>query len=92
MGRLWASNLTRGRGGIAATYTDADVRHSCTAWKDGHTVVFMPSHEFHLTQGDTADLIAFFRAAPAVDRERPADPHRPDGSRSVVRGDAALPR
>jgi len=74
MGRLWASNLTRGRGGIAATYTDADwVRTLLHGVKpDGHTVVFMPSHEFHLTEADTADLIAFFRAAPAVDRERPA--------------------
>ena len=74
MGRLWASNLTRGRGGIAATYTDADwVRTLLHGVKpDGHSVVFMPSHEFHLTEADTADLIAFFRAAPPVDRERPA--------------------
>jgi mono/diheme cytochrome c family protein len=74
MGRLWAANLTRGRGGIGATYTDADwVRTFLHGVKpDGHTVVFMPSHEFHLTQADTVDMIAFFRAAPAIDRERPA--------------------
>ena len=74
MGRLWASNLTRGRGGIAATYTDGDwVRTFLHGVKpDRHTVVFMPSHEFHLTEADTADVIAFFRAAPPIDRERPA--------------------
>lgn len=72
-GRLWASNLTRGRGGIAGTYTDADwVRTFLHGVKpDGHTVVFMPSHEFHLSEADTADVIAYLRAAPPVDRERP---------------------
>src|SRR5690349_16940482 len=64
-GRLWASNLTRGRGGIAGSYTDTDwLRTLLHGVKpDGHTVVFMPSHEFHLTQQDTADIIAFFRTA-----------------------------
>jgi mono/diheme cytochrome c family protein len=73
-GRLWASNLTRGRGGIAGTYSDADwLRTFLHGVKpDGRTVVFMPSHEFHLTEADTADIIAFFRAAPPIDRERPA--------------------
>ena len=86
MGRLWASNLTRGRGGIAATYTDADwVRTLLHGVKpDGHTVVFMPSHEFHLTEADTADVIAFFRAAPPVDRERPATRIGPMAARPVA--------
>jgi mono/diheme cytochrome c family protein len=74
MGRLWASNLTRGQGGVAATYSDADwVRTLLHGVKpDGRSVVFMPSHEFHLTEAETADAIAFFRAAPPVDRARPA--------------------
>lgn len=73
-GRLWASNLTRGRGGIASGYSDADwLRTFLHGVKpDGHTVVFMPSHELYLSEADTADVIAFFRAAPPVDRERPA--------------------
>jgi mono/diheme cytochrome c family protein len=73
MGRLHAANLTRGRGGIGATYTDEDwlramlhgVRH------DGRSVVFMPSHEFHMTKADVADIIAYLRSLPPVDRERP---------------------
>ncbi len=74
MGRLWGANLTRGRGGIGGSYTDADwLRTFLHGVKpDGRTVVFMPSHEFHLSQADTADVIAFFRAAPPVDRERPS--------------------
>ncbi len=73
-GRLWASNLTRGRGGVAAAYSDADwLRTFLHGVKpDGHSVVFMPSHEFHLSQADTADIIAFLRAAPPVNRDRPA--------------------
>jgi len=74
MGRLYAANLTRGRGGIGSTYTDEDwvramlhgVRH------DGRSVVFMPSHEFHMTKADVADIIAYLRSLPPVDRERPA--------------------
>jgi len=41
---------------------------------DSRSVVFMPSHDFHFTEEDTADLIAFFRALPPVDRDIPA-PH-----------------
>ena len=74
MGTLHAVNLTRGRGGIAARYSDEDwvraLLHGVR--RDGRSVVFMPSHEFHFTRQNTADLIAYFRALPAVDREHPA--------------------
>src|SRR4029450_517164 len=41
---------------------------------DGHTVIFMPSSEFHFTESALASLIAYVRSAPPVDREmaRPA--------------------
>jgi mono/diheme cytochrome c family protein len=73
MGTLYGANLTRGRGGIGAAYTDADwvraLLHGVR--RDGRSVVFMPSHDFHFTEQDTAALIAFFRALPPIDRDIP---------------------
>ena len=73
MGRLYAANLTRGGGGIAARYTDADwlraLLHGVRS--DFRSVVFMPSHDFRFTEQDTADIIAFFRSLPPVDRDIP---------------------
>ena len=74
MGTLHAANLTRGRGGIAARYSDDDwVRGLLHGVRpDGRSVVFMPSHDFRFTEQNVADLIAFFRSLPPVDREHPA--------------------
>jgi len=74
MGKLHSANLTRGRGGIAARYSDEDwvraLMHGVR--KDGRSVVFMPSHDFRFTEQNTADAITFFRSAAPVDREHPA--------------------
>ena len=71
--RLYAPNLTSGRGGIASRYSDADfVRvflHGVR--KDGHSVVFMPSQEIKFTARDTAAVIAYIRAQPPVDGVTP---------------------
>ena len=73
VGRLWAANLTRGRGGVAASYqTESDwvrsIRHG--VGPDGKPLVFMPSHEFYpIGDDDLAAIIAAIRAAPPVDRE-----------------------
>ena len=74
MGRLWAANLTRGRGGIGATYTDEDwarvLLHGVRP--DRRSALFMPSHEFRFTASDLGDMVAYFRSLPPVDREVPA--------------------
>jgi mono/diheme cytochrome c family protein len=74
MGTLHAANLTRGRGGIAARYSDEDwvraLLHGVR--QDGRSVVFMPSHDFRFTEQNVADIIAFFRSLPPIDREHPA--------------------
>jgi len=73
MGRLGTANLTRGRGGVAATYTDEDwarvMLHGVR--RDGRSVIFMPSHEFKISAPDLADMVAYFRSLPPVDREPP---------------------
>jgi cytochrome c553 len=70
---LWGSNLTRGRGGLGASYTDADFTRALThgVKKDGRSVVFMPSQDYKFTERDMASLIAYIRSLPPVDRETP---------------------
>ncbi|MEO5510686.1 MAG: c-type cytochrome [Longimicrobiales bacterium] len=74
MGLLASSNLTRGKGGIGATYTDADfvraLRHGVRP--DGSTLVFMPSQEYtYFNDEDLAALIAYLRTIPPVDKDKP---------------------
>ncbi|MBA2246222.1 MAG: cytochrome c [Gemmatimonadetes bacterium] len=68
--RLFATNLTRGEGGVAAGYQDADweraIRHGVRP--DGKPLLFMPSHEFYpLSDADASALIAYLKSLPPVD-------------------------
>lgn len=63
-----APNLTRGEGGIGATYTAADwhraIRHGIG--KDGRSLAIMPSEAYtHLSDADLAALIAYLQTLPA---------------------------
>jgi cytochrome c553 len=73
MGRLFGPNLTRGRGGLPATYAATDfvraIRHGVGV--DGHGLFLMPSTDYaHFTENDMADLIAYVQSVPPVDRDR----------------------
>lgn len=73
MGRLVSANLTRGRGGIGAVRSDADLVRSIVHGikPDGHSVVYMPSSEFHASEQDLGAMLGYIRSMPAVDRELP---------------------
>jgi cytochrome c553 len=80
LGKLVASNLTKGNGGIGATYTDADwikaIRHG--VGPDNKALVVMPSEEYNgLSNRDLADLIAYLKTIPAVDNELPEHQFNP---------------
>jgi mono/diheme cytochrome c family protein len=68
-GRLYAANLTKGKGGIGSRYSDEDLLRVLLhgVRKDGHSVVFMPSHEIKFTARDAAAVIAYVRSMPPVD-------------------------
>jgi mono/diheme cytochrome c family protein len=71
LGRLWGSNLTPGRGGLAE-HTDTDlvraIRHGVK--RDGTPVLMMPALNFyHLSDADLGAIIAYIRSLPPVDRE-----------------------
>jgi cytochrome c553 len=72
-GRLAATNITSGRGGIG-DYTDADleraIRHGVRP--DGRPLLFMPAEAFAaMTDEDLAALMGYLRTVPPVDREQP---------------------
>jgi mono/diheme cytochrome c family protein len=73
LGRGYTSNLTRGRGGVGQTYTNADwirsIRYGVRP--DGHGIPFMPSDYFHnITDRDLGALIAYLKTLPPVNNER----------------------
>lgn len=74
MGRLVASNLTRGRGGLPADYADQDFVRALThgVKRDGRSVIFMPSADYTFTADDLGAIVAYVKSAPAVDRTLPA--------------------
>ena len=93
IGLLYASNLTRGRGGIGAQYTDQDwvraIRHG--VGPDRKPLLFMPSHEYHvLSDADLGALIAYLKSAPPVDRVPTKNTVGPIGRVLFLKGDLPL--
>ena len=74
LGKVVASNLTAGEGGVGGEYTDRDwvraIRHGVRP--AGTPLLFMPSTEFYLlSDADLGAVIAYIKSAPAVDHELP---------------------
>ena len=89
IGTLAAPNLTRGRGGVGRTFTDADwvrgIRHG--VHRDGTTLLIMPCEAFvYMNEPDLAALITYLRALPPVDREMPRSRLGPLGRTLLVLG------
>jgi mono/diheme cytochrome c family protein len=73
MGRLVAPNVTRGRGGLPADYSDQDFVRMLThgVKRDGRSVIFMPVVDYVFTADDLGALIAYVKSVPPVDRTVP---------------------
>lgn len=74
MGRIVGPNLTRGRGGVGATFTVRDwvraIRYGVRS--DGTSLIVMPSEVYtHMTDADLGALIAYLVQVPPVDRGLP---------------------
>ncbi|WP_224999654.1 cytochrome c [Cesiribacter sp. SM1] len=74
MGLIAASNLTRGRGGLPNSYTNADwvraLKHGLGA--DGTPLLVMPSQETTLLSAeDMSAIIAYYNSLPPVDKQSP---------------------
>ena len=73
MGKIHGPNLTRGRGGLAAGWTDEDfvraIRHGID--RGGRGLFLMPSIEYsNLSDEDFGALVAYLKSVKPVDRER----------------------
>lgn len=93
-GRVAASNLTSGQGGIGASYSDADwvraVRHGVDP--DGKPLVIMPSEEFYyLNDADLGAIIAYARSLPPVDQIHPEKRLGPIARFIIASGGYVLP-
>jgi cytochrome c553 len=75
IGTIYASNLTKGAGGVGATYSDEDwaraIRHGIGA--DNRVLGGMPSNAYaHLSDADLAALLAYVQSLPPVDNILPS--------------------
>jgi cytochrome c553 len=75
IGKLVASNLTKGDGGLAENYTTTDwitaLRHGID--RNGRPLLFMPSHEYALlSEQDLSALIAYCESVKPVNRRLPS--------------------
>jgi mono/diheme cytochrome c family protein len=91
--RLWTPNLTHGRGGAAATFSDADFAAAIRRGyvPGGRSLLIMPAAVFGtLADDDLEDVIAAVRAAPPVDRQTPPPAVGPVGRVLTAFGVAEL--
>ena len=82
MGKIFGTNLTTGRGGLAGGYSDEDwaraIRHG--VGKDGHGLLMMSSDAYEaISDRDLGASIAYLRSLPAVDRDVPRSHPGPIG-------------
>ena len=73
-GRMVIANLTPGKGGVGADFTDEDwiraIRYGLN--KDGTSLLGMPSEVFNaFSDSDLAAIIAYLRSLPPVDTSHP---------------------
>jgi mono/diheme cytochrome c family protein len=92
-GTLAAPNLTRGAGGLGGAFTETDwvraIRHG--VHRDGTSLLVMPSEVFvFMNETDLADLIAYLKQIPAVDRTMPPSRLGPLGRALLVAGQVSL--
>ncbi len=91
--RVAAPNLTRGRGGVGGSRSDAElmraIRHG--VGPGGRGLVIMPSEAYiHLSDADLAAVVAWVRSMPDVDNELPAPAFGPIGRMVLATTDAPL--
>lgn len=72
LGRIPASNLTSGKGGVAAAYGDADwvraIRHGVK--RDGKPILIMPAEAFYwFSDDDLGTIIAYLKTVPPIDND-----------------------
>jgi hypothetical protein len=93
LGVIAGPNLTRGRGGLGSTFTDADwvraIRYGVR--RDGTSLIVMPAEVFtHFTDADLGALIGYLKQLPPVDREVPRSGFGPVGRALLAAGKLSI--
>jgi mono/diheme cytochrome c family protein len=93
MGRLVASNLTAGAGGVGSMFAPEDwdraIRHG--VGPGGRALLFMPAYEYnHFSDEDIAAMIAYLRTVTPVDNELPGNRVGPLARALYLKGDLPL--
>jgi cytochrome c553 len=89
IGTIAGPNLTHGKGGLPASYSDLDyvraIRRGVRS--NGRSLIVMPSEVFtHLSQEDLGAVLAFLKQAPPVDRDVPKSGFGPVGRALLAAG------
>ncbi|HEY3062874.1 MAG TPA: cytochrome c [Chloroflexota bacterium] len=76
LGRVIAPNLTRGRGGVGSSFSDADyvraIRHGVDP--SGRPLLIMPADDYtHFSDADLGAIIGYVRSLPPVDNVLPTN-------------------
>lgn len=74
LGRISSRNITKGKGGLPADFSEADwvmaLKHGLD--REQKPLLFMPANELsQMSEGDMAAIIAYMSTVPNVDREVP---------------------
>jgi mono/diheme cytochrome c family protein len=93
-GRLVVANLTSGKGGVGAEFSDEDwvraIRYGLK--KDGTSLLGMPSEYFNgFSDADLAAIIAYLRSLPPVDTNHPQSRFGPLFRWLIIQEPHALP-
>jgi len=80
--KIYSANLTSGKGGAGSEFTDADfiraLRHGVD--DQGRALVLMPAQVFwNFSDSDLADIVAYLKTVPPVDKENPDPQINPVG-------------
>jgi hypothetical protein len=93
LGVIAGPNLTRGRGGLGASFADADwvraIRYG--VHRDGTSLIVMPTEVFtHFTDPDLGALVGYLKQLPPVDREVPRSAFGPVGRALLAVGKLSI--
>lgn len=72
--KVYSANLTSGKGGAGSEFSDADFIRALRHGVDNHgrALIVMPAQVFwHFNDTDLADIVAYLRTVPPVDKQHP---------------------
>src|SRR5579859_7890478 len=82
LARIVVPNLTRGRGGVGASFTDAEFARAIRYGVDpaGRELLIMPADDYYtFSDADLGAIVAYVRSLPAINTALPANEIRPFG-------------